>query len=76
MRRASFVVSALAGLTLLATAEAQAKSPPRDVLGIRLGMSEGEVHRRLARIGVEAGYAPAQRARRNERGVLRAPPNA
>jgi hypothetical protein len=71
MRRASIVVSALAGLALLAAAEAQAKSPPRDVLGIRLGMSEAEVHRRLARIGVEAGYAPAKREKRKEMWELR-----
>jgi len=56
MRR--YLILALLGL--LAAGEAQAKSPPRDILGIRLGMRESEVHARLARMGVEAGYEPAK----------------
>lgn len=66
MRRPRIVLVALAALTVLAAAEAQAKSPPRDILGIRLGMSEAEVHRRLARIGVESGYAPARLEKHKE----------
>lgn len=63
MRKTALIAMALISF---AVAEAQAKSPPRDVLGLRLGMEESEVHRRLRRIGRETGYEPAKREKRKE----------
>ena len=55
-----------AALSLAAVGAAEAKSPPRDILGLRLGMGEAEAHRRLARLGKEAGYEPAKLERNKE----------
>jgi hypothetical protein len=71
MRRTSLLIAAFA--LFAAAAEAQAKSPPRDILGLRLGMTEAEIHRRLTRIGVESGYQPAKLEKHKELWEVRHP---
>src|SRR5438093_12097530 len=39
------------GLLLLVPAAAPAKQPPMEILGVRLGMGEDDVHRRLLKVG-------------------------
>lgn len=70
IRSTAWLVCLLASLT---ATETQAKSPPRDILGLRLGMNEAEVHRRLTRIGLEAGYPPAKLEKRKELWEVRHP---
>jgi hypothetical protein len=52
----SLTLCLAAPITLVA-AEAQAKQPPRDILGVRLGMTEQQAHRVLQGLGREEGVA-------------------
>jgi len=69
MRR--YLILVIVGL--LAAQEAQAKSPPRDILGLRLGMREAAVHARLTRLGVETGYQAAKLEKNKELWAVRHP---
>lgn len=55
-----FAMMLACALPLLPAGGAEAKSPPKDILGLHPGMSAAEASRRLSRIGSETGEDQAR----------------